>query len=154
MKKGFTLVEMLLVMGLFALLISIGSINYFSTFSQTSVGTSEDILIADLRSAQTKAMSGTGVSDTPVTSWGVKLLGSSYVIFAGDTYSAVAPSNYVVTLPSNVAVSTTFPNSEVRFASKSGEVIGYNSSADIITLTAENSIKNIELNTYGTITAQ
>jgi prepilin-type N-terminal cleavage/methylation domain-containing protein len=154
MKKGFTLVELLLAIGIFSILAGLGAINYFSTLSQTSVGSEQDILIADLRSAQAKAMSGVGVAGALVPSWGIKFLGSSYVIFPGPTYTPEANSNYVVTVPSGTTITTTFPSSQVQFARRSGEILSYNQDTDTITLTVANTVKNIELNSYGVIVGE
>ena len=151
-RMGFTMVELLLVMGIFAILIALSSVNYFSTVNQNTVGNAENVLIADLRSAQNKAMSGTAVSGVSQTSWGVKFLSNSYVIFPGTTYSASNTNNYVVTLPERVVLSTTFPSSQVQFSRISGEVMGYGNATDTITLTVGSSSKTIELNVYGTIT--
>lgn len=151
MKKGFTLVELLLVMGIFAVLAAIGSVNYFSTISQTSAGTAEGVLIADLRSAQGKAMSSVGVSGMVAPSWGIKFLGTSYVIFPGPTYVPGATSNYVVSVPSGTTLTTTFPNSQVLFERLSGEILSYAEDTDTITLTVEDTTKNIELNSYGVV---
>jgi len=151
-RMGFTMVELLLVMGIFAILIALSSVNYFSTINQNTVGNTENVLIADLRSAQNKAMSGTSVSGVSQPSWGVKFLGNSYVIFPGTTYSAGNTNNYVVTLPDRVVLSTTFPSSQVQFSRISGEIMSYSSATDTITLTVGSSSKTIELNVYGTIT--
>lgn len=154
MKKGFTLVEVLLVMGIISILAALGSVNYFSSFNQTSVGTFEDIMISDLRSAQSKAMSSQGASGAITTGWGVKFLGSSYVVFPGSTYTAGSSNNYVVSAPTGLTISTSFPSSQVLFNHSSGEVISYDSALDRITLNAGSSSKTIELNQYGVVTSQ
>lgn len=152
MKKGFTLVELMLVMGITLLIASIGAVNFFSTSNQTNVGSSKDVLVADLRSAQAKAMLGTAVSGTAPVSWGVKFLAGSYVVFSGNTYIAGASNNYVVTLPTGITLTTTFPSGQVLFSHNSGEVTAYNQATDTITLTAGSSSKTIELNQLGVST--
>ena len=153
MKKGFTLVETLLVMGIFGILIALGSINYFSTVNQTNVGVTKDVLVADLRSAQNKAMSGAALAGTTVDSWGLKLLESSYVIFPGPTYTAGATGNYIVQLPIGMSVSTSLPSSQVLFSKGTGEIVSYNSDTDVISLSVGSSSKTIELNRLGVITS-
>ncbi len=147
MKHGYTMAELLVLMGIFAILVSLGSVNFFSTFNQNNVGTSLDVLLADLRSAQAKAMSGQTISGTPAN-WGVKFLSDSYVIFAG-TYIAGAASNYVVNLPDGVTLTTSFPSSQAIFLRSSGEIENYNASSDTLTLVSGTTTKQLELNTYG-----
>ena len=153
MKAGFTLVELLLIMGILAILTSLGSINYFSTFNQTKTGVAKDVLISDLRSAQNKAMSGEAVGGVTQPSWGVKLLVDSYVIFPGDTYIEGAPDNYLVALPADTALTTTFPAGVVLFRHGSGEVVGYDAVSDTITLVTGSSSESLELNVFGVVTS-
>lgn len=151
--SGFTMVELLLVMGIFAILIALGSINYFSTYNQTNVGTTSDVLVADLRSAQNKAMSGSAVSSARPTSWGIKFFSDRYVIFPGNSYQEGASDNYEVNIPSGILLSTTFPSDQVRFATGSGEILNYDSSLDTINLVSGSSSEILELNLFGTITS-
>jgi hypothetical protein len=97
-------------------------------------------------------MSGV-IAGTPVDSWGLKLLESSYVIFPGPTYTAGATGNYIVQLPIGMTVSTSLPSSQVLFSKGTGEIVSYNSDADVITLSVGSSSKTIELNRLGVITS-
>lgn len=152
MKRGFTLVETLLIMGIFAILASLGSINFFSTINQTNVGVTIDVLVADLRTAQNNAMSGKTVSGVAHPSWGIKFFENRYIIFAGPTYIEDAPGNYEVLIPEGVSLSTSFDSAQILFSKESGEVVSYNSSNDTITLTIGTTTKTIELNQLGAIT--
>lgn len=126
MKRGFTLVELMVTIGIFAVLATLSSINFFSTYSQSNLGAAEDILIADLKTAQSNAMAGSA----DVT-WSV---------------STMTP------LPTGITLTTTFPSEQVTFLRGSGEIDDYNSDSDTITLTSASSSKIVEFNQYGTLT--
>ena len=124
-KKGFTLVELLLVIGIFALVATIGGVSFFSTVAQTDLGAAEDVLIADLKTKQANAMAG--LTDT--------------------TWSLATATN----LPNGVVLSTTFPGNTITFDGGTGEIVGYTPSTDTLTLSSSQNSKTIELNQYGTI---
>lgn len=151
MKLGFTMVELLLAMGIFAILAALGSINYFSTYNQTSVGTTEDVLIADLRSAQAKAMTGSSINGATVPSWGVKFFSDHYTIFPGPSYVDGASTNYIVALPQNMLLSPDLTSNQLLFLKGSGEISSYDSEADSISLNLGTTTKTVELNRYGIV---
>ncbi len=150
--KGHTLLEILIVLGLFTVIFTATSLNLLGARSKTSLGTSVDVLLADLRAQQTKAMSGdTGGGGTNVN-FGIHFLSNSYVLFK-NTYSASDPYNYSVNLD-DVKIDTTFSGSEIIFLKGSGEVSGYNPVANTIRLTSlssSGSPKIITINRFGVI---
>lgn len=126
MKMGFTLVELMVTIGIFAILATLSSVNFFSTYSQSNLGAAEDILIADLKTAQSSAMAGAGDSSWSTTT--------------------------MTALPSGVNLTTTLPGNQVTFLHSSGEIAGYDSAHDSITLTSGVNTRTVELNQYGTLT--
>lgn len=58
MKQGFTVLELLVVMGVFALLIGFVTLNLFNLKARASLATTADTLVSDLKIAQIKAMTG------------------------------------------------------------------------------------------------
>ncbi len=149
MRAGFTMVELLLIMGIFAILASFTSISFFGSLKGANLDQTYQILLADLRQTQAKAMSGTSSSGSAVAGWGIKLLPSSYVIFPGTSYVAGNTSNIVVNLTTDVSLTSTFPTSQVVFESGSGDVVGYSSSSNSITIQSGTRIKTFNLNRYG-----
>lgn len=125
LPKGFTLVELLLVIGIFAILAVLSSVSFFSTVVQTDLSAAESILMADLKTMQANAMAGR--SDT---TWSIS--------------TATA-------LPQGVALSTTFPGNTLTFAQGSGEIVGFVTGSDSLTLSSTQGNKTILLNQYGTI---
>lgn len=149
-SRGFTLVELLLTMGIFAVLATMLTINIVGTQRKTLVAEGVDVLIADLRSQQAKAMVGAGESD-----YGVYFESDAYVMFAGSSYDSENPSNSRVELPGEVNFSNiSWPSAQIIFEKISGEVVNYQDSADSVTVEHSGSgARVIELNKYGAITS-
>lgn len=151
-KLGFTLVELLLVIGIFAVLASFASLNFFSTYSRSNLGAARDVLKADLKSAQSSAMSGAGQNGATVPGWGIIVNNSSsYTLFPGTVYDPNNSLNFTTTLPSDITISTNFPSSRVVFLHASGEIDNFVSGADTFTLSSPTENQVIRFNQYGTI---
>lgn len=155
-KTGFVLIELAVVFGILAVLIGMTTINIFGSRQKASVTATIDTLVADLRSQQTKAMSGTIDSDGILPAYGIHFDTNQYVLFRGASFSAILSSNAVNPLDTRVNFSNIFfPNGNVVFASRSGEFIGFMSGTDSITVNQIDSgeSKIIQLNRYGVISS-
>lgn len=124
MKKGFTFIELVLTIGIFSILAALTSINFLSTYSRANLGSVEDILIADLKTAQANAMAG-----------------------AGDT--TWDPSS--LTLPTPITLTSGFPGGQITFLHGSGEIAGFTAGEDTLTLSSGSDSKILKLNKYGTL---
>lgn len=105
MKKSFTLVELLVIVGIFILLIAISfpAIRFFQKESDLNNSTEE--VINTLRLAQSKALASEGASQ-----WGVYFSTSTtphqYTLFQGENYSSrVTSSDEIYKLPLSVEFS-------------------------------------------------
>ena len=139
--SGFTLIELMVSMGILLILFALTTINLTRLPSSASQSSSYDRLVSDLRGQQTKAMVGYGAE-----TYGVHFESASYTLFT-RTYGT---DNYTINLDPNITFTgVTFPNSQVVFASGSGDVIGATGSASISnSVTGE--VKTLRLNRYGT----
>jgi len=152
MKRGFTLVELLLVMGIMAVLFSIGTISFFGQQGNANVAQGVGILVADMRSQQTKAMTGTTYQGASQDGYGIHFESDTYTLFVGDTYSSSDPSNSVVELPGGTSISaSTFAGNQVVFLRASGEVSGYVLGQDYVELTAGNKTTRVRVNELGVV---
>lgn len=105
-KKGFTLIELILVLAIMIILMVFLFMNVFDFFAESSLTETAKSLVFALRSTRDKAMAQEGG-----TSWGIRFDNPSdgtddtYAIFSGSSYSA---SNVISreTLPSNVEFTT------------------------------------------------
>ncbi|MEK7610642.1 MAG: prepilin-type N-terminal cleavage/methylation domain-containing protein [Patescibacteria group bacterium] len=101
MKTGFTLIEMLMVIGLLALAVGIVLAPFVSFRSQQALSGGAGELAALITSARAKTLASEGD-----TVYGVHLEVSRATLFAGSTYVAGAASNQVLELNSLLTLST------------------------------------------------
>ena len=154
-KKGFTLIELMIVMAIVSILIGIVTINLLQLRNTTSVTSNIDALVSDLRSQQIKAMIGATEGRTSTDSYGIYFLSDQYVLFHGTIYNPADTSNFVVNLPEDLEIqATTLPNNTIVFSQLSGEIAGFSGTSASITVQLINSgvQRVITLNRYGVIT--
>ncbi len=151
MKKGFTIIELLVSIGILTILFALTTINITRLPSSASQSSSYDRLISDLRGQQTKAMAGfnPATGATTGSAFGVYFdaTTNSYTLFTGSNYSAGDANNFKVDLDPNLTFTNiTFPSSQVVFAAGSGDTVSGGAS---ITNTLTGDVKILKLNIYG-----
>jgi prepilin-type N-terminal cleavage/methylation domain-containing protein len=154
MKKGFTIVELMVSIGILTILFAFTTINVTRLPSSAAQSASHDRLINDIRGQQTKAMTSFDPALTPVggKSYGIHFETTSYTIFTGTNYSPSDLSNFVIELDPNVTITNvSFPNSQVVFTPGTGDVTGYINGSDSISTTnsATGEVKILRINKYG-----
>lgn len=81
MKKGFTLTEILIVIGLISLLIVVTIPVGMGFYREQLLESSTEILSVNLKKAQARALQEKGDS-----SWGVRIEDNEYILFKGNDY--------------------------------------------------------------------
>ncbi|MBA3723842.1 MAG: type II secretion system protein [Candidatus Levybacteria bacterium] len=152
-QKGFTLIELIIVMGIFATLTGLSTISLMNVQHKSSLTATVNTLTADLRSQQLKAMVGDTEGRAAVDTYGINLATNTYTLFHG-TFSSMESTNFAVNVPSTIQVTTTLPNSQIIFLKGSGEVSGFVNGSNTITLrdTVNGSQSTITVNRLGVIT--
>jgi len=146
-QGGFSLIEVLIVIGISLVLFGAITFNLFRVQSKSTIRANSDTIASDLRSQQTKAMTGATEGRSSPDSYGVYFLQDRYVLFHGTSYDPNDSSNFVINLPSNTQITnTTFPNNTAIFSALSGEVLGAPQSGYSVT------IKTVNVNDQTTIT--
>jgi prepilin-type N-terminal cleavage/methylation domain-containing protein len=141
-QKGFTLVELLLVLAIFVILFAIVGTISLNTLPSTQLTTQTDRVESMLRKAQSRT-----VSRHADTVWGVHLTSSDATLFAGVSYAARDVSyDETLTFPSGVTVSGL---TDILFAYRTGAT----SNTGTITLThaATGTTKTLTVNTSGAV---
>jgi prepilin-type N-terminal cleavage/methylation domain-containing protein len=138
-QKGFTLIEILVVVALFVLLVAVSVIIAFDSINRSSVHGERDLIVLMLTGARTRALANVNQAKQ-----GVYINNSTITLFEGDSYGS-GTNKRVTTRSSGVLVS---PNpSEVVFDRVSGKIPSNVS----ITLTSEGKSAVIDINTEGRI---
>ena len=148
-SKGFTFVEVVIVMGIMTILMMIASVNFFPIQQKTSLSMTVQSLITDIKEQQLKAMSGEstlGIYFTPDQ--------NNYVVFKGTTYEQSNTTNFNIPLGSQITVySIDFSGRQILFAPVSGEIRNFLSGNRIILQnTTSHEQRTIFFNKYGTVT--
>jgi prepilin-type N-terminal cleavage/methylation domain-containing protein len=146
-RAGFTLPEIVVVVAIMLTLFALGTLSLANFRKTTSISSTLDAFIADVKEQQVKAMVGDTEGSGSAANYGVHFESTSYTLFRG-TYGT---ANLVITLPSTLQVTTTFSGSQILFSEGSGEV----GSAATVTFkdTLTNNQKVVSINRYGVVTA-
>ena len=153
-NKGFTLVELIVVISLLSILLSFGGITLLRSESSSTITSTTDTIIADLRNQQIKAMVGNTEGRSTASEYGIHFDSNQYVLFHGLTYTPSDSTNRVI----EIANALTFDNillpcGNIIFSRISGEMSEYSQGADSIRLfhTTSKQQKTITFNRYGVI---
>ncbi|EKE15716.1 MAG: hypothetical protein ACD_11C00108G0010 [uncultured bacterium] len=141
-KKGFTLVEILLVIGIISLISGISIPVYQSFQTKNNLDVAVDNAVQALRRAQMLSQAVNGDSN-----WGVKFQSGSMVLFKGASY-ATRDANYdeIFDLPTTIVASNL---TEIVFA----KFTGFPTATGTTTLTTiNNDSDQIIINEKGTLT--
>lgn len=134
MRKGFTLIELIIIMGMVAGLTAMITVNLTGSRKRVGVMATVEILAADLRGVQMRAMAGDG---------------SQEIVFGGSNY-ILNPEGFEITLDPEISISTTYAQNKITFAARSGETVA---GTITITDTTGGVTKTLSVNQYGTIGA-
>lgn len=155
MKRGVTLIETLVVIGILLTLIGIASVSFLPFRSKSTLDTAITTLISDIKSQQIKAVAGDTEGRGTNDHYSVHFETNSYTLFHGSIFNPSDTSNFTVALNDGIQMEPTFPSSQIIFSIKSGEVISFSETQNSITLedTVEGSSKTVSINRYGVITS-
>lgn len=136
-------------MAILLTLIGLSAINLGRPQAAANISTTLDTMLSDLKDQQILAMSGgTGGGSTAIA-YGIYIQSSQFTLFSGNSYNGSDPHNFVEMAGNRVTLSTTLPSSVIIFQKGTGDVQGYTSGSDTITLTGPNSIRTITINRFG-----
>lgn len=153
---GFTLAEIIVVVGIVVILAGLTFTNLTPTQRQSGLNSSLNILVADLKQQQIKAMAGDTEGRSTPDNYGIYFGTSTYTLFHGSSYSSSDTANQVVKLDNDVVVSNiTFPSNVIIFTQVSGEILNFVNGSNTVTIknVTGNLTKTITINRYGVITS-
>lgn len=147
-QRGFTLVEIALVLSLTLILLGFITVNLNRSQQGASLVAAEQVLLSDLKQQQLKAMIGDTEGRATSDPYGIHFDSNQYVLFHGATYSAMDNTNSIISLANNMQFDS--PNFNVIFLKLSGEISA--ASSVILKDTTNGNAKTIMINRYGVVT--
>lgn len=147
-QRGFTLIEIIVTTSIILTLLGFITINLVRSQQTASLVSTEEILLADLRQQQLKAMIGDTEGREISDSYGIHFDSNKYVLFHGATYSSSETSNSVTNLTNNMQFNDS--NFDIVFAKLNGEIL----EPTVIKLQDDtnSNLKRIYLNKLGVVT--
>jgi prepilin-type N-terminal cleavage/methylation domain-containing protein len=154
-RLGFTLIELIVVIGILTGLLTIAGLNLTFSFQQSQLNSTVTSLAADIRQQQLKSMLGDTEGRASADTYGVYFGNNYYVLFHGSTYVPASIDNFTINLSTGLSFSNiTLPNSVLIFSRGGGEVVGYTpgSNTFMLSYSQDSHTKTFTFNRYGTIT--
>ena len=156
---GFTLIEVLLAVGLLGVLLALGIASFGQSNTKLKLDSTSRQIVSILAEARSKAMEA-DVEDQPTPSvYGVHFDSDKFTLFRGNSYDSLNPDNFIVATE-NVTISPNLPCgvptecSNVIFTQVSGEVVGFDPALNWICLTSGSSATKLTLNFLGVVDEQ
>ena len=151
-KSGFTLVEILIILGILAILFTITSLNLSSTIPKNALDGAVSALVSDLKQQQLYALTGASIGQNSSSDYGIYFSGSKYTIFHGSTFNANDSSNFEVAFD-DLNFSYNGLGSVIVFSKNNGEIKNFQPDANTIQIssTSVDKTKSIIINKYGVI---
>lgn len=150
-NSGFTFIELMLSMGIIAMLFGISSIILSNLIPRANLNSVYEILKAEVRQQQLFSMSGEKDLSDQAVEYSLLVESNQYTLFPGTVYDPLPIDSIIVEVPESIQISTDFLNNVVSFERTSGEVLNYDINNRTITIfdTLTNQSKTIILNQYG-----
>jgi prepilin-type N-terminal cleavage/methylation domain-containing protein len=147
-QQGLTLLEILVVLGIFTIVGSFALVVSLDTFRDTSYHADREALIASLEHARAEAVDDIcdGASCATGSPHGVSIQADRYVIFQGSSYVARDMGEDEI-IDANPAI-THSGLAEVVFATSSGDVVN---PGDIVLIDTSGRISTTTIGSYGQI---
>lgn len=142
MKKGFTIIELIMVISIVAILGAIMMPMSTNLLVRQQLRTKTNELVTALRTAQINTLAGKQADQ-----WGVRLENNQIIMFKGSSWTSPGTSfDHYYDLPGTITPSPT--PTEIVF----GKLTGNPSNTITITLTNRlGEVKNISINPIGTV---
>ncbi len=119
-RPGLTLVELLVVMGVFAIIFSFATINLLKPQKKASVDAAASTLVSDIKQQQAKAMASDSGGSSNLQDHGIYFENNRYTLFQGLSYQAANPLNFSVELSPNTIILNNLPSSQIVFSKNTG----------------------------------
>ncbi|MBP6979566.1 type II secretion system protein [Candidatus Curtissbacteria bacterium] len=154
-KKGFTLIELILVVTILGLVVVFSSVVFTNQQNQTSLESTILEVNSAIRESQNKSVSQSQDASGD-DNYGIYFTSTSYTVFKGINYSSNNSTNFVVNFSSGITLSQiNLPNSQLIFDRLTGKLTAYSDVQNTLVFSSfDNVTKTVTINPYGAITIQ
>lgn len=142
--RGFTLIEVILVVVIISIISSLSAAFYARFITQNAVSNTQDQIVQSLRKAQTYAMMS---RKHAVDGWGLNWDPTSHILtmYQGPTYvGRTQPLDETYTINSNITISGL---GDINFTRRTGAP----STTATITISGQNNSKTVTVNAQGVV---
>lgn len=154
MRRGFTLPELIIVMGIISVLFGLAVVSLLRVQRRPAQEGVISVLTTDIKNQQTKAMVGDTEGSPSSSGYGIYFEANQYTLFRGTTYNSSDPDNFSLELPPTLAfVNITFSDTSLVFVLGSGDTANYSPSANSVSLESVSGGETFTLsvNEYGAV---
>lgn len=145
--RGFTFIELIIVVGLIGILLTFSMAVSFSSISRSSVIQERDLFVALLLTG-TRAKA---IANVNQTSHGIHIdnANNRYILFEGTTFSPSATTNRITPYTNpNITIHNTAVGDDIIFAQLSGNVLA---GVGTLTFAVGSTTQEVEINSAGRI---
>ncbi|OGH06747.1 MAG: hypothetical protein A2171_01810 [Candidatus Levybacteria bacterium RBG_13_35_9] len=153
-NTGFTLTELVVAMAILFVISGFVTISLINQQRTASLNSSIDVLISDISSQQTKAMSGASDGLTSASNYGIYFLDDRYILFKGTSFLATDSANFTIMLDKDIEFANVgFSGNSIVFSARSGEILGFTAGSNVIAIhdVSSGEINTITINRYGVV---
>jgi len=143
-EKGFSLIELLIVIGIFIVLAGLTMPVFLNLYQKRDLNSETRKVLANIQEVRSKAM-------TENLDYGVKFETNSYSTFRGNSFGEGEDIiQYIIS--DNLSFSLIeIPNGEVVFRAVNGEIIDFSIDDNSVVISNSSEIKTIQFNRLGVI---
>lgn len=125
--KGFTLVEIIVIMGLLIIIFGLGLRSFSAIEKEDRLQSWIEQVVSSLSSARLQAISGASLSSDQSLPFGVHFSAEEFVLFPGDNYHPSDSRNLANQLPNSLYFETLDlpPGNNIVFQKITGEVSNF-----------------------------
>ncbi|MFC1727007.1 Tfp pilus assembly protein FimT/FimU [Patescibacteria group bacterium] len=126
MKKGFSQIEVLIVIALLVILFSLGTVVYDNFVKKDRLIIEARKIESLISEARVKTVAGFSLGGSQALNFGVYFEDDQYTLFPGTVYSSGNSQNQVFVLPDSVRIDEIFlPADSIVFEKITGEILGF-----------------------------
>jgi len=156
-QKGFTLIEILLVMTVLGVLIAVSTQIVQFNLPHIVLDTVTQQVISDIKNQQMVAISGVTPQNGTYVDYSIRFEEHRYIMYPGLVYQENNPENTIVLLDNGYVFSDiTFASGELSFSRLSGDIRNYSSEQNTfkIVFTQNNERRLVTINKRGVLSVE